>query len=227
MALNILVLEDEPKVRKFVEKALTAAGMQVDSLETTEELKEYVARLSYDVLVLDRLIGRSDSLSFIDQVRKASPRTKILVLSALGELEDRVTGLNFGADDYLPKPFHVTELVARVRTLARRDSKTDVKNNLQHGDLEIALHSQEVKRSGKAIALTAKEFRLLTLLAQHPNTVFSKAELLDRVWGVNADPGSNVVEVTVNRLRSKVDEGFDLELIHTRRGIGYWFGNKE
>lgn len=228
MALNILVVEDEPKVLRFVRKALESAGMQVEAIDQLDDLETFVARVPFDVIVLDRLLGRRDSLPLVGQLKKKYPNIKVLFLSALGDLDQRVSGLEMGADDYLPKPFHVSELVARVRALARRPAdEKGTENMLRFSDLEIQMDLQEVRRSGKTISLTAKEFKLLTFLACKPQKVFSREELLDRVWGLNADPGSNVVDVTMNRLRSKVDEGFSTPLIHTKRGSGYWFGERE
>jgi two-component system, OmpR family, response regulator len=228
MSLNVLVVEDEPKVQRFVRKALESAGMQVESIDRLDDLDAMMERVPFDIVVLDRLLGRRDSLPIVGPLKKKFPNLKILFLSALGDLDQRVAGLEMGADDYLPKPFHVTELVARVRALSRRPAGEEaLDNTVRFADLEIHLDAQEVRRSGKAISLTAKEFKLLTLLARKPQKVFSREELLDRVWGVNSDPGSNVVEVTVNRLRSKLDEGAESSLIHTKRGSGYWFGDRE
>ncbi|MFH1262724.1 MAG: response regulator transcription factor [Pseudomonadota bacterium] len=227
MSIHVFVVEDEPKVQKFVRKALEAAGMQVESTDNLDELEPFLIRVPFDVIVLDRLLGRRDSLPMVPEIKRICPEAKVLFLSALGDLDQRVSGLEIGADDYLAKPFHVTELVARVRALARRPSAEEGGENLlRFGDLEIRMDTQEVRRGGRAVPLTAKEFKLLTLLARKPRKVFSREELLDRVWGVNADPGSNVVEVTVTRLRSKLDEGGSKPLIHTKRGSGYWFGER-
>ena len=225
MSLSVLVVEDEPKVQKFVRKALEQAGMRVESTGHLDEIDEHLRRIPCDVLILDRLVENRDSLSLVGKLRKAFPRTRILILSALGELNDRVAGLNVGADDYLPKPFHVAELIARVRSVARRDTEEPVEPNLlRFSDLTVRLDSQEVTRGDRSIPLTAKEFRLLSLLVQKPRKLFTRMELLDRVWGLNADPGSNVVEVTINRLRAKLDTGAEMPLIHTKRGAGYWLG---
>jgi two-component system OmpR family response regulator len=226
MPLTVLVVEDEPKVARFVRKALESAGMQVEVTDQLDELLPLMDRIPFDVVVLDRLLGRRDSLPFVGQIKARHPNVKVLFLSALGDLDQRVAGLEMGADDYLPKPFHVAELLARVNALSRRPTgKGPGERVLTFGDVEIRLDTQEVRRKGKAISLTAKEFKLLTLLAGTPQKIFSREELLDRVWGVNADPGSNVVEVTVKRLRQKMDEGFKTPLIQTKRGSGYRFGS--
>lgn len=223
MSLNVLVVEDEPKVQRFIRTALEQSGMTVQTLNNLDEVEDHLQLGTYDLLILDRLIEKRDSLSILNRLKKYP--TKILILSALGEVDERVSGLELGADDYLPKPFHVSELIARVKSLTRRPSTSSKSENiLEYLDLEVRFESQEVKRGNASISLTAKEFKLLTLLARHPKKIFSRSELLDRVWGVNSDPGTNVVEVTMNRLRSKIDEGHSVPLIHTRRGSGYWFG---
>jgi two-component system OmpR family response regulator len=223
MAINVLVVEDEAKVQKFVRSALEQAGNQVECAGTLVEMEQYLERSPFDVVVLDRLLGKEDSLRFVGKIKKNFPHSKILFLSALSDVDQRIAGIDAGADDYLAKPFHVAELVTRVRALARRESAPQKNiNTLTLKSLSINLESQEVKQDGKTIELSAKEFKLLTLLVRHPAKVFSKNELLDRVWGLNADPGSNVVEVTIKRLRAKVDKNKNTPLIRTRRGVGYW-----
>lgn len=225
MPYSILVVDDEPKVLRFITKALIEAGMHVESLSDLTDLEAYLKRTPFDLIVLDRLVGKADSVAHLHRLKSNFPTVKVLVLSALGEVDDRVTGLEHGADDYLAKPFHVRELLARVNALLRRNDAAGADGNSLHFvDLEISLEKQEVKRGGRVIALTAKEFKLLTTLARKAGKVFSRAELLDRVWGVNADPGSNVIEVTMRRLREKIDAAAQEPLIHTKRGAGYWFG---
>lgn len=228
MSVSVLLVEDEQKIKKFVEAALKKAGMMVESCSTlVEALEEYLERQAFDVVVLDRMLGQHDSIHSIAKIKSSNPLLKILFLSALGDVDQKVYGLQQGADDYLAKPFHVAELVARIQNLARRSGTArTIGQSLQLDDLVINLENQTVVRQRKEIALTSKEFKLLTLLARHPKKMFSKFELLDRVWGLNSDPESNVVEVTVKRLRDKVDEGFSSELIHTKRGSGYWCESK-
>jgi two-component system OmpR family response regulator len=224
MSLSVLVVEDEPKVQRFIRQALEQTGMTVETLDDLENVEAHLETGHFDILILDRLIGKRDSLSMVNRFKKFP--VKVLILSALGEVEERVSGLELGADDYLPKPFHVSELIARIRNLSRREVGAKTSDNiLQYHDLEIRFDTQEVKRNGRAISLTAKEFKLLSLLARWPKKIFSRSELLDRVWGVNSDPGTNVVEVTMNRVRSKINEGHKTPLIQTRRGSGYWFGD--
>lgn len=225
--MRILVAEDEKKVQRFIKQALEQAGMVVDTVSSVQELTSSIAALSYDVLVLDRLLGSEDSLDSIGDIRKVSPNTRILVLSALAEVEDKVRGLTEGADDYLGKPFHVSELVARLRTLVRRDTSAEGASKdttVSFEDLKIDLDKQRVYRGERRIDLTGKEFRILCLLARHPGQVFSKSAILDQAWDLNHFPESNIVEVTIANLRSKVDKGFK-PLIKSRRGLGYWLGD--
>ncbi len=223
---RVLVVEDEPKVREFISQALTQAGMTVDALPDLADLKAALSTRSYDLLVLDRLLHGRDSLHSVLELRQHAPTLKILVLSALSEVDEKVRGLSEGADDYLGKPFHVSELIARVRALLRRSEGAEPSRKateLQFESLRIDLEKQKVFREGKAIELTGKEFRLLCLLAKSPGQVFSKAMLLDQVWDMNHFPESNVVEVTIANLRAKLDRG-GKALIHSRRGVGYWLG---
>jgi len=223
---RVLVVEDEPKVREFISQALTQAGMTVDALPDLAELKTALSTRSYDLLVLDRLLQGRDSLHSVLELRRHAPSIKILVLSALSEVDEKVRGLSEGADDYLGKPFHVSELIARARALLRRTEGKEAGHKateLHFEDLRIDLEKQKVYREGKAVELTGKEFRLLCLLAKSPGQVFSKSMLLDQVWDMNHFPESNVVEVTIANLRSKLDHG-GKALIHSRRGVGYWLG---
>src|SRR5690349_4064030 len=163
MPYSVLVVDDEPKVLRFISKALVEAGMHVEAVSTLNDVDEFLKRTPFDLVILDRLLGKSDSVGHLKRLKSNFANVKILVLSALGEVDDRVSGLEQGADDYLAKPFHVRELLARVNALVRRSEKaSDSDNNLRYADLEISLEKQEVRRAGKAIALTAKEFKLLT-----------------------------------------------------------------
>lgn len=223
-SMKILLAEDEPKVRLFVKQALEEAGMTVDAVATEEDLLTSLKTSLYDAVVLDRLLRGHDTLDSLSRIRHSSPRTKVLILSALAEVEEKVRGLTDGADDYLGKPFHVSELIARLRSILRRQPQRGEKDTLlAFEDLKIDLENQKVTRKGKKIDLTGKEFRLLSLLARQPGKVFSKMDLLDRVWDLNHFPESNVVEVTIASLRAKIDKGFS-PLIQSRRGVGYWLG---
>ena len=224
--MRILVVEDEVKVRTFIQQALEGAGMVVDAVSSPADLLVSLKTSAYDILVLDRLLKGYDLLDSLTEVRRTAPQSKILFLSALSEVGEKVKGLTEGADDYLGKPFHISELIARLRSLYRRgqDKKSPAKDTvLIHKNLKIDLETQRVYRNEKRIELTGKEFRILCLFARNPQRIFSKMEILDLVWDMNHFPESNVVEVTIATLRSKIDKGFD-PLIHSRRGVGYWLG---
>ncbi|MBI2083490.1 MAG: response regulator transcription factor [Deltaproteobacteria bacterium] len=224
--MKILVAEDEPKVRNFIKKALDDAGFVTDTVAEILELLTSLKSTPYDILVLDRLLKGRDSLDFLSDIRRSASGTKVLILSALSDVEDKVKGLTEGADDYLSKPFHVAELIARIRAMLRRDEqrKKAIKDTiLVFEDLKIDLETQRVYRGNKKVDLTGKEFRILYLLARNPGQIFSKTSLLDQVWDMNHYPESNLVEVTIANLRSKIDRGFKA-MIQSRRGLGYWLG---
>lgn len=226
--MKILVAEDEKKVQKFIRQALTQAGMVVDCVPDCPELLSLLQTTQYDVLVMDRLLHGYDALTLLPMLRRKNPKMRILVLSALDDLESRVKGLTEGADDYLGKPFHVAELTARVRSLGRRQDKLDTEKagtNLIFEDLRVNLENQTVVRGPKKVDLTKKEFQILVLFMKSPGRVFSKTEILDRVWDMNRDPESNIVEVTIANLRGKLEKG-PSPLIKSQRGIGYWIGER-
>lgn len=225
--MKILLAEDQPKVQSFIKQALEEAGMVVDAVSTLTDLLTSLKTSSYEAIVLDRMLRGSDSLEVIAEIKRSHPQLKILVLSAISEVEEKVRGLTEGADDYLGKPFHVSELIARLRSLTRRGkSQNHAKaTHLTYEDLHINLESQRVTRAGKRIDLTGKEFRMLCLFTKYPGKIFSRMDLLDQVWDMNHFPESNVVEVTIATLRSKIDKEFK-PLIHSRRGVGYWLGEE-
>ena len=223
--MKILIVEDETKVANFIQQALEGASMTVDAVNTYSDCLTRLKIAQYDVLILDRLVGKVDLVNNLAKIKQEAPSSNILVLSALSDVDDKVEGLTEGADDYLAKPFHISELIARIRTLTRRPAtkSTGKDTLLVFKDLKIDLETQRISRKEKRIDLTSKEYRLLCLLARHPGRVFSKMDLLDQVWDMNHFPESNVVEVTIASLRSKIDKDFD-PLIHSRRGSGYWLG---
>jgi two-component system OmpR family response regulator len=228
--MKVLVVEDEVKVRRFIKRGLGTSEMTVDTASAIDEVFANMLSVKYDVIVLDRLLGGVDAIKYIAEIKKHSPETKIIVLSALAEVDDKVNGLATGADDYLGKPFHLTELAARIRALHRRaqaEAAAAGSNTLAHGDIVVKLDSQRVERAGKRINLTPKEYKLLVFMMGRPNRVFSKSELINDVWELQYYPESNVVEVVVNHLRSKIDKGFPKPVIHSRRGVGYWFGDAD
>ncbi len=226
MSIQVFVVEDEPKVERFVRAALEREGMHVESSTDLQSILEKLSQFSFDVLVMDRMLGHEDSIRMLPKIKKQFPKLKILILSALGDSVQKASTINQGADDYLAKPFHVPELTARVRSLARREENTPTDVSMLNIEgLEIILDRQEVRSQEKIIDLTSKEFKLLVYLLKNPNRIHSKDELLEKIWGLNTDPGSNIVEVTVRRLRDKLGE-LGRVMIQTKRGSGYWIGTK-
>lgn len=224
--MKILLLEDERKVRDFIVQALEQEGMTVDALSDLSELKLALQNDAYEVLILDRLLEGQDSLQELLAIKQSYPQLQVLVLSALSEIEEKLKGFDQGADDYLGKPFHVAELIARVRALARRAGVWERGGKdtlLIYKNLKIDLETQKAFHQDKIIELTGKELRILCLLLKSPGKIFSKSKILDQVWGLNHFPESNVVEVTIAKLRSKLDSCGE-EFIHSRRGVGYWLG---
>lgn len=223
--MKVLVAEDERKVRLFLRDALVQAGMVVEEVENCDDLLVAVSTTHYDLLILDRLLGAQDAVTTLQELRAKHPELRILVLSALEAVKDRVRGLTEGADDYLGKPFHVAELIARIRSLTRRHAGEELSPDtlIRYNDLCIDLEKQKVSRTGTPIELTRKEFQILVLLARVPGKVYSKTALLNEAWDLNHVPESNIVEVTIANLRSKVDRQF-IPLIQSQRGVGYWLG---
>lgn len=220
--MNLLLVEDEPNVSAFIKKGLEEHGYQVtpayDGLSGLKLVEQY----PFDLLILDIILPQMGGLEVCRQVREQGfAELPILMLTALGSTEDVVTGLDAGADDYLKKPFKFKELLARVRALLRRRFLDVPSQRLQVMDLEVDLDKKEVHRGNVAINLTAREFRLLAYLLKNKGRVVSRADILENVWDLNFDPGTNVIDVYVNYLRKKVDKGFDHKLIHTVVGMGY------
>jgi heavy metal response regulator len=217
--VRVLVLEDEPRVRSFVERGLKEAGFAVDAAADGEEGLRLGLVHPYDAIVLDLMIPRLDGLGVLRKLREGGRKTPVLILSARDEVEDRVRGLDAGADDYLPKPFAFAELLARLRALLRRG--TTLPSVIEVGDLQIDVVGRVVERAGRRIDLTAKEFSLLEYLARHAGEVVTRTMISEHVWDMNFDSSSNVVDVYIRYLRRKIDEPFGRKLIHTRRGVGY------
>jgi two-component system OmpR family response regulator len=202
--------------------------MSVDAFESLDEVQMALATQKYDVLILDRLLKTEDSVFSIPMLRKKFPHQRILVLSALSDVVQRVQGLEYGADDYLGKPFHMEELISRIKSLSRRNEGAPKSSNtIEVLDIQIDLTTQKVNRAGQAIDLTPKELKLLIVLASAPHKLFTRPDLLSRAWDMNFDPESNVVDVSVGRLRRKINlEGLK-PVIHSRRGLGYSFLESE
>lgn len=219
--MKILFLEDDEELGRHVEKALEAAGHVIDTCSTGADALFLAMSNPYDVLVLDRMVPGVDGLSVMKALRVAGNRTPVLLLTAMDGVEDRVEGLEAGADDYLVKPFAVTELLARLNALMRRPPIPDAAPVLKVADLEIDLIRRIVMRAGQRIDLQAQEFKLLEYLMRHAGELVTRTMLLENVWSFHFDPRSNIIESHMSRLRTKVDRGFDRELIQTVRGSGY------
>ncbi len=218
--MRILVVEDDRKTGAFIAKALKAESFVVDLLRDGDEALSAIQMTEYDAVVLDiMLIGR-DGLSVLKRMRASGNKTPVLLLSARGEVNERVEGLNAGAEDYLPKPFALEELVARVRALVRRSG--DVRSTiLRLGDLTLDTVSRMAMRGERKIELTTREFRLLEYLMRSAGRICSRMMILEKVWDYHFDPGSNLVDVYVGKLREKIDQGHAPKLLHSVRGEGY------
>ena len=219
--MHLLVVEDDIKAAAYLCKGLRESGHNVDHAADGKDGLFMAMESEYDVIVIDRMLPELDGLSVIRTLRAAKKKTPVLVLSALGEVADRVQGLNAGSDDYLVKPFAFSELLARLDALMRRSDGETSKTSLAVGDLEIDLLSREVRRDGMLIELQPREFRLLEYLMRHTGQVVTRTMLLENVWDYHFDPQTNVIDVHISRLRSKIDRDFDQALLQTVRGAGY------
>jgi heavy metal response regulator len=220
--MRILLVEDDARIAGFVAKGLRENTYAVDAAADGEAALYQAAINEYDVIILDVMLPFKEGFAVCRELREKNIATPILMLTARDAVEDRIKGLDAGADDYLIKPFAFDELLARIRALLRRS--VDVRPpKIVAGDLEIDTAAQRVRRGGMEIFLTTKEYALLEYLARERGRVVGRSEIAEHVWDENFDAFSNLIEVYVKRLRSKIDEGFDLQLIHTRRGAGYIF----
>jgi two-component system OmpR family response regulator len=221
--VRILVIEDDKDVASFIRNGLAQAGCNVDHAGNGRDGLFLATTENYDALVVDRMLPGIDGLTVIRTLRASANTTPVLILSALGEVDDRVKGLKAGGDDYLVKPFAFSELLARLEALARRaKSGSDAPATvLRAGDLEMDLLRREVRRAGKPIDLQPREFQLLEFLLRHVGQVVTRTMLLEGVWDYHFDPQTNVIDVHISRLRSKIDKGFERPLLHTVRGAGY------
>jgi two-component system OmpR family response regulator len=219
--LKILLIEDDRENSDYVANGLREEGHLVAQMATGAEGLLRAMSDEFDLLIVDRMLPGLDGLNLVKSLRAAGHHTPVLFLTALGGVEDRVSGLNAGGDDYLVKPFAFSELVARVAALGRRPHTTAAETRLHVLDLELDLLSRTVRRRGELIELQPREFRLLEYLMRHAGKVVTRTMLLEHVWDIHFDPRTNIVETHISRLRSKVDKGFGAELIHTVRGAGY------
>jgi DNA-binding response OmpR family regulator len=218
--MRVLIVEDDRKTASFVRKALQAEGFAVDVQEHGDAVLPALATGSFEVVVLDIMLPGRDGLSIVRQMRERSLGTPVLLLSARGEVGERVEGLNAGADDYLAKPFALAELVARVRALGRRAGEAAAVV-LRLADLSLDTVSRTARRGSRTIELTPREYRLLEFLLRSAGRICGRMEIVESVWDYDFDPGTNLVDVYVKRLREKVDADHEPRLLHTVRGVGY------
>lgn len=220
--LRILVIEDDHEAASYLVKGLSELGHTADKAEDGETGLQMSLESSYDILIVDRMLPKRDGLSVIEELRKSGDHTPVLILSALGQVDDRVTGLKAGGDDYLPKPYAFTELQARVEALARRPkSASQIETTYKVGDLTLDRMAHSCRRGETDIPLQPREFRLLEYLMQNAGQVVTRTMLLENVWEYHFDPQTNVIDVHISRLRGKIDKGFEAPLLHTIRGAGY------
>lgn len=219
--MKVLVAEDHRSIARFTRNGLESAGFVVDLCHDGDQAYRLATTKQYDVLVLDIMLPGRDGLSILENLRKAKNGVPVILVTARTTLDERLQGLNLGADDYLTKPFYVEELIARIHAVARRTGGVP-QSILQLGDLTMNLLTREIRLSGKKIELTAREFGLLECLIRSPGRVLTRTQLLEHLWGYSFDPGTNLVDVNVQRLRKKLaDAGDQTGLIETVRGVGY------
>lgn len=218
--VKILLIEDDSQTAEYIAKGLREHGHVVDKTDNGRDGLYLATGETYDVMIVDRNLPKMDGLSLVKAARASGMKTPVLFLTTMGGVDDRVAGLEAGADDYLVKPFAFAELQARVSALARRPPIVAT-TQLRVGDLEIDLLSRTVTRGGKRLELLAQEFKILEYLMRHAGEIVTRTMLLEKVWDFHFDPKTNIVETHISRLRSKIDKGFDKPLLHTVRGAGY------
>lgn len=219
--MKLLLIEDDLQAAEYLIKSLREIGYSVDHSPDGRDGLEKATQRHYDVIIADRQLPHVDGLTIITSLRERNDRTPVLILSALGTVDDRVHGLKAGGDDYLTKPFAFAELLARIEALSRRGSALAESSRLKLADLELDLLARKVTRAGQNIDLTTKEFQLLEFLMRRPGQVVTRTMLLEGVWNLHFDPQTNITDVHMSRLRNAVDKGFARPLIHTVRGAGY------
>jgi two-component system, OmpR family, response regulator len=218
--MKILVVEDEKKIAAFIRKGLQAQGHVVDVSHHGDEGYTLATARPYDLMVLDIMLPGRDGLSILRSLRERRQGVPVILLTARSELNERLEGLNLGADDYLTKPFYIEELIARIQAVARRSTGTP-QSTVEVGDLRVNLLTREVRRGAREIELTAREFALLERFMRAPGRVYTRIQICEQVWNYHFDPGSNLVDVYVQRLRKKIDDNEPVKLIETVRGVGY------
>jgi len=220
--MKVLVVEDEKQVASLIQKGLEEQGFQVEVCHDGTDAYQLATARQYDVIVLDIMLPGRDGLSILRGLRKAKNTVPVILLTARSELDERVEGLDLGADDYLTKPFYLEELISRLHAVLRRASGNRL-SVLQAGDLTVNLITREVSRAGRPVRLTAREFGLLEYLMRSPGRVFTRTQIIEHVWGYDFDPNTNLVDVYIQRLRKKIRGESDEDLIETVRGVGYRF----
>lgn len=224
--MRILVVEDERKIAGFIRQGLEEHGFDVEVCGNGDDAFTLATTRSYDTVVLDIMLPGRDGLSILRGLRERKNTVPVILVTARTELNERIDGLNLGADDYLTKPFYVEELIARIHAVSRR-TKDDALSLLQVEDLTVDLIRHHVQRGGRDIELTAREFSLLERMMRTPGRVFTRTQLLEHVWGYDFDPETNLVDVNIRRLRKKLDDDSDTPLIETVRGVGYRIRKRE
>ncbi len=224
--MRLLVIEDDRETAQFLQKALKESGHTADLAADGETGLSMAQGAQYDALIVDRMLPKLDGLSVVKSLRSEANRTPVLILSALGDVDDRVKGLRAGGDDYLTKPYAFTELLARIEALARRAVPEEQETRYAVADLVLDRLSHRVTRAGENILLQPREYRLLEYLMKHAGQVVTRTMLLENVWDYHFDPQTNVIDVHVSRLRSKIDKSFEKPLLHTVRGAGYMISDR-
>ena len=221
--MHILIVEDDEVARDYLAKALREAGHTVDVAGNGVEGLHMASTIAVDLAIVDRMLPKMDGLALVQSLRATGRKLPVLILSALGDVDDRITGLRAGGDDYLTKPNHMAELLARIDALARRGDagNAEASTKLKLADLELDRMTSRVMRNGKKIELTAREFQLLEFMMRHSGQVVTRTMLLEGVWDYHFDPQTNVIDVHISRLRQAIDKDFDKPLLHTVRGAGY------
>ena len=219
--MRVLVIEDDRETAQFLQKALRESGHSAELAFDGEDGLEAARAGGFDILIVDRMLPRLDGLTLVRTLRGEGARTPVLILSALGEVDDRVKGLRAGGDDYLTKPYAFSELLARIEALSRRLDPQEEQTRYAVGDLVLDRLSHRVTRGGEAIVLQPREYRLLEYLMRHAGQVVTRTMLLEHVWDYHFDPQTNVIDVHISRLRAKIDKNFEEPLLHTIRGAGY------
>ena len=219
--MRILIIEDDLDTASYIKRGVEEAGHIADHAAEGKEGLLLATTEQYDVLIIDRMLPEIDGLTIVKTIRASENNTPVLILSALGEVDDRVRGLKAGADDYLVKPFAFSEMMARLEALLRRKEVDAPQTRLEVADLQLDLLSREVTRNQQTLDLQPREFRLLEYLMRHHGQVVTRTMLLEKVWDYHFDPQTNIIDVHISRLRAKIDKGFDKPLLHTVRGSGY------